>query len=340
MRPLLAEADANEDGTISYEEFLPIGIEVVEALVAKDKFRSDAAEAAEASLEEATEYLLHGLDREQLEQMLHQMFEQADEDKSGSLSRAEFANVLRRSDLGFSRREINAALMEADEDRDGKITYSEFIPVAFQLLLSTVMDQYELERVPADEAALAEYLTAHFEAQDTERSGQLPAGALAEAISAADLGLSEIQVWAVISEAEEDPESGLVEYARFAPIAAKVVHTYVQLQRSVEKSSALRSLRSTDESLSQVGGMDYDTFGEALSGALAPLDDGSGRAKAADVAAALEGLDVGLTQKQLIAVLRVGDAGDGSGDVVLQTVLGYAFDTLVAMQEQEKLGSL
>jgi len=110
---------------------LPLGIEVVEALVAKDKFRSDSSNAAEESMERATEYLLHGLEREQLEQMLQQMFEQADEDKSGSLSRAEFANVLRRSDLGFSRREINAALMEADEDRDGRITYSEFVPVAF-----------------------------------------------------------------------------------------------------------------------------------------------------------------------------------------------------------------
>lgn len=316
--------------------------------MAKDKFRSDAAAAAEASMERATEYLLHGLDREQLEQMLGQMFQQADEDESGYLSRAEFANVLRRSDLGFSRREINAALMEADEDRDGRIAYQEFVPTAFQLLLNTVMDQYELDRVPADEAALTEYLLAHFEAQEggggeegaAGKSGQLPAGALAEAISAADLGLSEIQVWAVVSEAEADPETGLVNYRTFAGTAAKVVLSYVELQKSLEKSSALRSARATDASLSTVGGMDYDAFGEMLSGVLAPLDDGSGRASDDKVAAALDGMEAGLSQKQIMAVLRVGDAGDGSGEVVLQTVLGYAFDTLVAMQEQQRLASL
>jgi len=193
------------------------------------------------------------------------------------------------------------------------------------------MDQYDLERAPSDETSLTEYLSAHFEAQDSDGAGVLPAGALAEALSAADLGLSEIQVWAVVSEADEDEETGLVNYRKFAATAAKVVLLYVELQRSPDRSTALRRARATEEDLGRVGGMDYDAFGEALSGVLAPLDEGTGRAKAEDVVAALQSLDADLGPKQLMAVVRVGDAGDGSGEVVLQTVLGYAFDTLVAM---------
>ena len=53
------------------------------------------------------------------------MFKQADTDGSGVLSRQQFSTCLRNTELGLSRKEINALMGEADSNHDGVVSYDE-----------------------------------------------------------------------------------------------------------------------------------------------------------------------------------------------------------------------
>jgi Ca2+-binding EF-hand superfamily protein len=89
----MSEADENEDGVLEYREFVPVMVEVVHGLKARES-AAEEAEAAAADARAAVEmHLLHGVPREELETMMSGVFQAADADGSGTLDRKEFSSV-------------------------------------------------------------------------------------------------------------------------------------------------------------------------------------------------------------------------------------------------------
>ena len=124
LRHVMSEADENDDGMIDFNEFLPLAFSIFEAIYAKQ----DLHKHEEAAVNQASDLLLHGMTREELEGLLHQLFNRADTEGKGYLDRQQFAKVLKDSDLGFTRREINTLMHQVDENEDGVIEFSEFVP--------------------------------------------------------------------------------------------------------------------------------------------------------------------------------------------------------------------
>ena len=136
-------ADENSDGLVDYAEFVPVALGVLEAIYAKRKF--DATRDARVAEAEGTCYdwlpyfllqrnhstaapftlvtasskafLLHGMPKDELEDAIRKVFGRADADGSGMLSRTEFADALRGSGLGLTRREINVIMAEVGTGR-------------------------------------------------------------------------------------------------------------------------------------------------------------------------------------------------------------------------------
>ena len=79
-RRVMQEADENDDGVLEYREFVPVMVEIIHGLQA----RARAAEVREAQAAEAREsvqmHLLHGMPRDELEDMMRNVFEAADVD--------------------------------------------------------------------------------------------------------------------------------------------------------------------------------------------------------------------------------------------------------------------
>ena len=65
-RRVMGEADFNEDGEISYEEFIPLAVELVGSMYAKMEAEYARQQDEDEAREEAQNYLLHGMTKQQV----------------------------------------------------------------------------------------------------------------------------------------------------------------------------------------------------------------------------------------------------------------------------------
>lgn len=322
------------------------------------------------ALQKSKDFLLHGMDRPELEAVLKEMFEEADADGSGFLSRREFTAALRSSGLGLTRKEINVLLHEVDENDDGEVSYAEFLPICFQLLVEVyphpppppsrpppsvrsrdctvlscpplprshvqiVADEFEAASTPQDEAELAQFFTDLFTHADVDKTGRLRASHIQTLLRDADLGLQTLQISAVMSEAAVD-DDGTVDYTVFARDAASVVASIFQIQMSSTSVEVVRGYRASADA-TQVLGMSQQEFESQLSAVIAAADtEGSGQVPWQQAMESLQGL--GLTTKQAQGIVML--AGIGADNMVnVAAVSHQAFKLLLHMAEQEFMTS-
>ena len=132
---VMAEADFDGNGEISYSEFIPLAVELIQAFYARMEAEEQKQEEEQEARDEARQYLLHGMTREQVEDVMRDVFRQADADSSGALSLAEFQKCCKDADIGLTKQEVNVLMLKCDLDGDGNISYDEFIPVCFEILV-------------------------------------------------------------------------------------------------------------------------------------------------------------------------------------------------------------
>jgi len=89
---------------------------------------------------------------QQLEQTLISLFKEADQDNSGTLEFAEFAQLMATASIGLNSSELQLLLAEADENSDGLVTYQEFVPLAVEVIQTMRLK----ERIDAEEDELDE----------------------------------------------------------------------------------------------------------------------------------------------------------------------------------------
>ncbi|KAJ1421685.1 hypothetical protein B484DRAFT_421138, partial [Ochromonadaceae sp. CCMP2298] len=71
-----------------------------------------------------------------LSALLITMFQEADNDGSGSLTFDEFQVLMEQVELGISPQELRFVISEADENENGVVDYEEFVPLAVDLIQS------------------------------------------------------------------------------------------------------------------------------------------------------------------------------------------------------------
>lgn len=108
LRHIQVYADENGDGMISYQEFVPVALELLQQIFARRQFLEEQAARQQQVAEESAAFLLNGMPREELEAALRAIFEAADTDGSGALSRTEFLTALRESDLGLTKKQVSS----------------------------------------------------------------------------------------------------------------------------------------------------------------------------------------------------------------------------------------
>jgi Ca2+-binding EF-hand superfamily protein len=241
IQRFLCEADMNDDGKIEYLEFIPLAMQIIQSMFAKKRLEQHLAEVEV----EAEELLVHGMSRDELTALVQEIFNRMDADRSGKLSKQEFIQALTSMELGLTRREINAIMMHCDQDSDGKIDYNEFAPFAYDLLqklISLRLLETELEN---DE--LGQYLMDLFKAKDIDMAGQLSWEQIRDVLHQAMLGLSMMQIYTVISEAQEQSSDNMIMYAAFVPRAVGMIKSMLSFERSVNNKNVHQSISEAAE---------------------------------------------------------------------------------------------
>ena len=229
---VMAEADFDGNGEISYAEFIPLAVDLVQSMYAKMEMEAAKAKEEDEAREEAKNYLLHGMTKEEVESVMIDIFHKSDADGSGALSLQEFQKCCRDADIGLTRKEVNILMHQCDVDGDGHISYEEFVPLCFEMLTEILKDELLQEkRTPTE---LETFLVQIFSEADIDGAGALSPLAMKEVIKSADFGLTRLQIHSVLAEAEYD-EDGVMK-----PVPWGGGHEAAFLIRTFEDSLPLR----------------------------------------------------------------------------------------------------
>jgi len=223
-----------QDGYIDYNEFLPIGVDIVQAIFARREAEAAQKSNEAAAQEAARAALIHGMPKEQYKQSLLSYFRVHDTDKSGYLSRKEFKECMKNADLGLTRQEINALMSEIDVDGDGNISIDEFDGIFFEMLVEIISAATIEEQRNSDELTM--YLLEIFRGADLEGQGLLHKQDVVDLLRRGDFGLTKIQVLSVLAEAVMD-EHGFIQYESLAPAAANMIKSLWEQNMDLERAA-------------------------------------------------------------------------------------------------------
>merc|ERR1712195_242756 len=112
---LMAEADGDADGKISYDEFVPLCFDLLLKNLQDDIF-------------------LLQRNRGELENYLLEIFQYADSESTGFLAHSDIVNLLELANLGLSQLQIATIVSAAKRDSQSQIAYHKFISVAAEMI--------------------------------------------------------------------------------------------------------------------------------------------------------------------------------------------------------------
>jgi len=338
IRKIMAEADEDGNGYIEYREFLPLMVDIIHSLKAKEEAAALREEEEKATREEVEMHLLHGIPREELEQMMKGVFEMADSDGNGSLSRNEFTNCLKSAELGLTRKEINLLLSECDLDDDGNISYTEFVPLCFNVLVERFKEQVLSNQALQSTDGLQQLLLQEFESFDSEGTGVLAIPHIKKAltlISSESLGLTRLQILSIMSEATQDPD-GMVDYKKFSVVAANMIYTMVDLDSQTQRVSAIKQMALT-EGADLLHGLNAETVKQVMLAAFKEADvDGSGELDQKEILDVLQALGAGelqLSGSEVNALIAAVDV-DGDGFINYNELIDFMYDVLTHLNRE------
>ena len=288
----------------------------------------------------------------ELNDVIADMFVAADKDKSGSLDRKEFKDLLKTADLGFSAADIRVVMEECDEDGDGLIDYGEFIPVMTGIVRSLAAKNKAREKQRAaagrlagrtkqtsktgvdanallhgmDRRTLEDTLRRVFAAADADGSGILDRKEFTACLRSADLGLSRREINALLSEVDCDGD-GRVSIEEFVPVA------FSTLAERMADDAAMSQAMSSPAALDRLVRRAFEEAAKAEAAA-GSIPDALPAPRLRDALAGLKEKGVGLTRLQIATVM--GEAPvDGKGKVAWRDFAPAASDMLWTILDAE-----
>jgi Ca2+-binding EF-hand superfamily protein len=323
VKRVMAEADFNDDGEISYAEFIPLAVDLVQSMYAKMEAEAAKAAEEEEAREEAKNYLLHGMSKEEVESVMMEIFHKSDADGSGALSLSEFQKCCKDADIGLTRKEINILMHQCDMDGDGNISYEEFVPLCFEMLTEILKDELLQEKRSPSE--LEVFLVQRFSEVDAEGLGRMSPLMLKDVIRGADLGLTRLQIHSILAEAEYD-EEGMADYIKFAPKASELIYRMLDVDMQIERAEAVQGLIATGSDFDTVHGLGQPEVENVLLQEFAAADaSGSGVLPMSAMKSVLQGSSLQLSANEVSALLSACDVEEGSTNCVYPMLASYAF---------------
>lgn len=348
MRQILSEADENDDDVIQYKEFMPIMIDILQSIKAKEQAKAMMHGVETMVRTEVETMLLHGLPKAELEALMLKVFKKADADGSGQLNRHEFKDALKAAELGLTRKDINLVLTHVDVDQDGLVSYEEFIPVCFQVLVERFKDEIVVNDIVGNADELQQMLLRAFREADPESQGLLSQRQIKnifKELSYQVLGLTTLQTVSLISQAPTTPD-GMVQYIQFVPLAASIIRSMYDVDTMKLRMNAIKAVTEAG-GMKALGALDLDQLRSVLESAFRDVDaEGSGQLTLPQVTQVLEHINsiapnanLNLSEQHMKAMFAAIDA-DESGTVGWEELVNFICDALEHMEREAYIDNM
>jgi len=217
---LLSQVDTNQDGFVSYEEFIPVGVGVLIEII-KDK-------------------ILEGSVPHQVQQHFMRVFTEFDSDGSGSLTHAQLRDAL--ASVGLSTIQVQTIAAEAQHGNDAgaRVNIRSFSRVVAQmysdffvwrddnLTAKGAADDQAVEQAVEEEPEsmspmeLEQYLRQLFYQADVESNGYLRPREFGQLLRGSGLGFSNKTIRKIIEEADVD-HNGRIDYLEYVSSVAGII---------------------------------------------------------------------------------------------------------------------
>ena len=346
VNDILAEADENDDGLISYEEFLPLMVELISATQAKEAAREARAAATAARREQAVFELVKGLEKGELEAKMRRVFQHFDRDGNGTLDRNEFKRCLGAAQLGFTKKEINLLLSAIDVNEDGTVDYNEFIPLCFLVLVERKVAKMEEEEALDSEDMMQQIMLDYFTMYDAEGNGKIARRNLNQGLRQFSddfgLSLSLAQIAAVAGEAEAKPD-GLIDYAPFVPVAAHIIYEMEGITAAKQIELGAATMMAESAGAKAIHGLPYDEVVDIIRRAFVIVDvDNNGVLTMDEMEQMLrlmetaDGTPFALSDLEIDAIICACDV-NGDGFVEYFELENFIFDVLHQIETKKNL---
>ena len=214
---MMSAADVNGDGVIEYDEFIPVGMEVLKA------------QNKQSSMSNIVD-----LPTTRIIMYMRELFTKGDENGDGVLSPTEFANLMKRSGFKFPPELILKLVKDADLNGDGMIQFEEFMPIMLEMLqvYSTTgdfddsRDEEQTGNMPTwdqvPEATMGKYLERLFAVGDTNGDGVLEPQEFLELLTRCGLRFPAELVLDMFLMADTNGD-GVIEYSEFIPAMKSII---------------------------------------------------------------------------------------------------------------------
>lgn len=332
---LLSQVDKNQDGYVSYEEFIPMAVEVMIEIL-KDK-------------------ILENDTTPELQQHFFETFSKYDTKGNGRLSLTQLRDAL--SSVGLSTIQVQTIVAEAamDQDAGALVNIKSFSRVVAQMFQDffdwrdnklTVTGQ-EKEAAPAQNEAsdeqsfmspeeLERFLRQLFYQADVESAGYLRPRDFGQLLRGSGLGFSNKTIRKIIEEADVDSD-GRIDYLEFVGSIADIIEAEQAKQRyaQVHWEDEARARAAASEFL--LKGVSRDWLERSMMKVFAQCDgNNNGTLELGEFINCLRVFDLGLTQKEITYIMSEVDTNK-DGVVSYQEFLPLCFELLVDLIKEKFL---
>ena len=346
---LMQHADEDQDGRIEYREFIPLGVEILQAHEARERARYESV----ARLDEVDETAMQALYGPEIEDMVaaaQELFVEADKDQTGSISRSALKALLAHRNVGLMKEEINMVMGivtdtmlaergggggDGSESPRGMVSFRAFEEAIVEVRFASLKYAVGL----STDSDLAVYIQNSLSALDDGGSGRLTVHQLKVGLQSMDqIMLSRLQLCSVVSEAQVDPMDGTVDYVEFSRHAAAVIANLFDPRQLQERAKVVK--RADLQPVQLMSPDDQRLVEEGLRRMFQKNDvDGNGVLDRVEFRKCLQETELGLERRDIKMLMAAADE-NGDGFIDYDEFIDLSRRVLLHMAREKYLDNL
>mmetsp|Transcript_59071 Transcript_59071/g.117393 ORF Transcript_59071/g.117393 Transcript_59071/m.117393 type:complete len:499 (-) Transcript_59071:423-1919(-) len=331
LQLLLAEADENSDGLVTYQEFVPLAVEVIQTMRLKERIDAEEDELDEVFRDAAMNSI--GVSSAEVESMVTKKVNDLGGD--GMVTRSQLKGLLKSPQLGLSKQQASMAAALINFDANGAIDAATLAPTLHGILVTAIAKALSMQNL-GEVAAEVERLCEFF---DKEKTGFLDPPLLKQAISSGFNFLTRLQINSIVSDSRAPTnEAGQVCWREYLPRLSTMIKAMGDPEAIRERAEL--AARAEYQPAALMSGHEQEQFFAMMKGLFEEADtDKNGSLDRKEFQKCMLEADLGLSEVDIIDLFEMFDE-DGSGELDMNEFLTGGYDVISDLARERAINEL